>query len=644
MSARPSLILALIAAAAALPASAGARGLPLATVTDPAAAVAHPGATRVNPGHPSAPASAGQTQVRRPSTDRRLTPTSARAAPGAALRPLAGPAPALLPIPSLVRSFDGIDHRDQVLANGGSDFASAEPPDQGLCVGHGHVTEAVNDAVRFYTTTGAPLGPPRDLNSFFGYAPEISSSGVIGPFITDPSCLFDPTTQRWFLTVLTAEVDPVSGAFLGPNHVDIAVSRTSDPTKSWAIYRLAVQDDGTQGTPNHHCTAAGPGTGDGPCLGDYPHIGADAAGFYVTTNEYSLGGPDFHGAQVYALSKDALVAAAPSVPIVQFDTHGLDNGNSGFTIWPATSPGDGPGAAGTEYLMSSNAADEAHGDGTAGGPRASHQLLVWALTNTRSLGAATPRLALTHTVLTVAPYSLPPLSDQKPGPVPLADCLNDTACATLLNGEPDPFAPEAEAALDSNDTRMQQVSFAAGRLWGALDTALPSGGQARAGIEWFVVRPAPTAGAASATLENQGYTGLTGENLTYPAIGVTSDGTGVMAFTVVGPDHYPSAGYAAISATGVGPVELAQRGAGPSDGLSDYKYYGQPPGTASVRWGDYGAAAVDGTSVWIASEYIGQTCDLAVYESSNGTCGDTRTPLANWDTRISQLTTPAPRR
>ena len=27
------------------------------------------------------------------------------------------------------------------------------------------------------------------------------------------------------------------------------------------------------------------------------------------------------------------------------------------------------------------------------------------------------------------------------------------------------------------------------------------------------------------------------------------------------------------------------------------------------RWGDYGAAAVDGNSVWIASEYIGGACN-----------------------------------
>ena len=112
-----------------------------------------------------------------------------------------------------------------------------------------------------------------------------------------------------------------------------------------------------------------------------------------------------------------------------------------------------------------------------------------------------------------------------------------------------------------------------------------------------------------------------------------------MAFTVVGADYYPSAGYAAIDASvGVGDIHIATAGLGPDDGFTSYKYYvGNPPRT---RWGDYGAAVADGNSMWIASEYIGQTCTLAQYESTPfGSCGGTRTTLGNCDTRISHLTT-----
>lgn len=36
---------------------------------------------------------------------------------------------------------------------------------------------------------------------------------------------------------------------------------------------------------------------------------------------------------------------------------------------------------------------------------------------------------------------------------------------------------------------MQQVVYANGKLWGALDTALTVNGINKAGIEWFIVKP-----------------------------------------------------------------------------------------------------------------------------------------------------------
>ena len=55
--------------------------------------------------------------------------------------------------PELKLSFDGLNHRDQRLANGGNQF-SLEPPDQGLCVGNGFVMETVNDVIRVFDTAG----------------------------------------------------------------------------------------------------------------------------------------------------------------------------------------------------------------------------------------------------------------------------------------------------------------------------------------------------------------------------------------------------------------------------------------------------------------------------------------------------------
>ncbi len=555
--------------------------------------------------------------------------------------------------PNLLRSFAGLNHRQQRLANGGNQF-SLEPPDQGLCVANGYALETVNDVLRVFDTSGNALTGVVDQNTFYGYPAQFNrTTGEQGPFVTDPSCLFDVPTQRWFHVVLTLDVFPDTGDFTGKNHLDIAVSQTADPTGDWNIYRLPVQDDGSDGTPDHHCApgpAPGPGhhapTNPDACIGDYPHIGADANGFYVTANEYDLFGPSYRSAQVYAFSKAALASGAATVAVTQFDTIGADNGNPGFTLWPSQSPGAGSyetAAGGTEYLMSSNAAEEANGTGS------STDLLVWALTNTSSLDTS-PALSLSHTTLTVGEYGIPPKSDQKPGDFPLGQCINDTTMPTPFGPGcwqflflTEPAHDEVESHLDSNDTRMQQVDFANGKLWGALDTALTVGGTNKAGIEYFVVKPTASPAGVTATVGKEGYLGLAGNNLTYPAIGVTPSGRGVMAFTVIGANNYPSAGYASIDAiNGAGDVHVAAAGLGPSDGFTSYEaFVGNPPRT---RWGDYGAAAVVGSHVWIASEYIGQTCTLAQYAnpptgSGFGSCGGTRTSLGNWATRISELST-----
>src|SRR5437667_285882 len=398
--------------------------------------------------------------------------------------------------------------------------------------------EVINDVMTIWRPDGTATGV-EDLNTFLGYPAQFDRTNfIIGPEVTDPSCYYDAATNRWFADVLTLEVFPTTGDFTGQNHLDLAVSNGGDPTTAtWTVYRVDVQDDGNIGTPDHGCTGIPPfgvipptfpPTYTDACIGDYPHLGADANGIYLTTNEYSFFGNDFHGAQIYAFSKAALAANAATVAVTQLDTHGMDAGNSGFTIWPATEHG---------------------------------------------------------------------------------------------------------AAIDSNDTRMQQVVFANGRLWGALDTAVNSSANTRAGIEWFVVNPV---GAGS--IVKRGYLAVSQNNVTYPAIAVTSNGKGVMAFTLVGRDFYPSAAFVSIDANGVGPVQVAAMGLGPDDGLTGTVGL-TAPFPFRPRWRDYGAAAAEGAHIWIGSEYIGQTCTLRTFIATAASCGGTRTLLGNWDTRITEVNT-----
>jgi hypothetical protein len=519
--------------------------------------------------------------------------------------------------PDLAATFDGIDHFQQRSANQGNQ-ASLEPPDQGLCVGRGFVMETVNQSLRIFSTSGKAQGQVTDLNTFYGYPPAVDyHNWRRGPFVTDPSCLFDPDTRRWFHLALTVDTT-INGIFLGPNHLDLAVSRTSSPLGAWDLFAIPAQDDGTDGTPFHGCAG-------GPCLGDYPHMGVDANGLYISTNEYALFGDQFTSAQVYAISKRALAAGALEPPVVHFDHLGV-LGSPGFTVWPAQAPGRRFASenGGTEYFLSSMAAPEA---GNATG--ASDRIVLWALTNTRSLDSPAPALRLDAVSVPAEPYAIPPPSDQRPGETPLGECLN-AACMG-----PDPFT-EGEGVLDSSDSRMQQVAYAAGAVWGALDTAVQVDGEVRAGIAWFVVAPAWSDGTLGASMRAQGYLAVAGQNVTYPALAALPTGRGAMAFTLVGPDHFPSAAYALLDPeTGVGPVHVAAEGAGPSDGFTGYRFFVGDPAVA--RWGDYGAAVARPGSIWIASEYVGQTCSFPVF-LLDSTCGGTRTQFANWGTRISRIT------
>ena len=522
-------------------------------------------------------------------------------------------------------TFRAINHIEQRLTNGGNQWSTA-PPDQGLCVGNGQVVEAVNTAIRVYDTAGGPLTDVVGLNPFFGYPPEIvRSTGIADPHqVGDPSCVYDAATNRFFLTTYEYTGDS-AGNFTGPTFLDIAVSPAGTGVGSWALYQLDTTNDGLNGTPNH---------GNCPCFPDYPHLGTDATGFYVTTNEYQVFGDTFNGANIYAFAKSALIAGGDSIPVSQWNTARQDNGQGGFTLAPALASGTNfaTAAGGTMYFLSSNAAEEA--TGVPGGTSSTH-ILVWSLTNTSSLASATPTLALHHAALTVAKYAPPPPSNQKVGSVPLADCLNLTACSKAVLGTPDKYK-EYEYANDSGDSRMYQSAYANGNLWGALGTAIDIGGATKAGVAYYVVHPTSTATSVSGTLVRQGTFGVAGNNVSYPAVGVTSAGEAVMAMTLVGTDYYPSAAYVTFdAASGPSAVKLISAGLGPDDEFVGYRgfQYNRP------RWGDYGAASVVGGNVWIASESIEQTCTLSQYIAAPlGRCGGTRTALDNWATRISVVT------
>jgi hypothetical protein len=91
-------------------------------------------------------------------------------------------------------------------------------------------------------------------------------------------------------------------------------------------------------------------------------------------------------------------------------------------------------------------------------------------------------------------------------------------------------------------------------------------------------------------------------------------------------------GYASIDAVaGVGPVGMIREGNSPQDGFTEYEG-GRP------RWGDYGAAAVDGLNIYLAGQYIEQPpCTVTDFIDTGGSCFGYRTTFANWSTGVGKL-------
>jgi hypothetical protein len=543
--------------------------------------------------------------------------TSNAASPAAA-------APASIPVVSgqrvvgageSVSGFAGLSHFDQRFAGTGNYVNtqfSLEPPDQGLCVGNGFVMEAVNDALAIYHTSGAQVGGPAALNQFYKLAPEIirSSPPVYGPFVSDPKCYYDQAAGRWFVTELEIDVDPATGNFGQDSSLLIAASVSADPTGAYYLYSI----DTTDGNGNQEGHPAC------PCFGDQPLIGADANGFYVSTNEFPIAAvPGFNGAQIYAMSKSSLLAGT-APPVVHLNTGTIpvpppDQANGGiwYSIQPASSlTTSAPAGHGVEYFLSALQFGPAPVD---------NRLAVWALTNTASLNGEEPELRLLHTVISSESYGISAAvfaASQKPGPTPLRDMLGDV----------DPIEQ-----LNANDDRMNQVVFAGGDLWSGVNTNALVGGQTRQGIAWFAVRPSLNEGHLSAVVDHQGYVAVENEDVMFPSIGVNQQGRALMSFTLAGPDYWPSAAYSLVSSQG-GNVHVVAPGRGPDDGITGYPAFGF---TNVARWGDYSAAVADEHgNIWFASEYIGQTCALAEF-LVDPTCGSTRSLFANWGTFIARL-------
>ncbi|HEX6844751.1 MAG TPA: hypothetical protein VF235_06495 [Actinomycetota bacterium] len=539
-------------------------------------------------------------------------------------------------------TWEGLNHFNSRYAGGGNAF-SGEPADLGVCASNSHVLEIVNSVVQVYDDEGnaliggtpffpgtAPIG--LTLNEFYGVAPSfVRPDGPFGLFMFDVSCLFDASTGRWFVSSSALSQDPVTGAFDGPAYTYLAVSTSANPLGGWRIYVLDNTNNGENGTPDHGCSS-------GFCFGDYPQIGMDANGFYVATNEFdNLGAGEFHGAQLYAFSKADLIAGDPTPRTVYLENVQTESlGDVAYTTQPVNArPAEWDRSGnGTMYFGMSASPFTNSG--------ASNRIVLYALRNTGSLNG-TPALTLHEAITGTQKYVVPFNAEQKYGPTPLLNCINRGVTCYGENYS----TVRAPHPIDTGSGKVYGAWLHDGVVYLTTSTALKGTGAARinptngswvsvkqrVGVAYFALDPS-WSGGLSIDVTQQGYAAVAGNNLSYPSIAIGPDGEGAIGATLVGPGYYPAAAFVPFTA-GEAPtsVQVPSPGVGPSDGFTGVAGYYR------ARWGDYGAAAVspDG-HVWLAAQSIEQSCTFAEW-SLDTTCGYTRTFLANWSTRIVEVTT-----
>ena len=229
------------------------------------------------------------------------------ARPDAALQGLA--APSAMPGPSA--TFAGISE-DDAQASG-----RYVPPDTVGDVGPNHFVQAVNTVVRVFDKSGGPLSNVISLGTFFG--PLGPSCGAQ---YGDPIVLYDPLADRWLISQFG-----LPNGFQPPFHQCIAISQTPDPTGAFYLYDFVM--------PNK--------------VNDYPHFGVWPDGYYMSDNQFTIGGTAFAGAGLLAFDRAKMLVGDPTASYIYFDDFPIDPTAGG--LLPSDVDGLAPPPPGTPNLF-----------------------------------------------------------------------------------------------------------------------------------------------------------------------------------------------------------------------------------------------------------------------------------------------------
>ena len=421
--------------------------------------------------------------------------------------------------PASLASFDAIPQ------------TAFRPPDCTLSVGPSHVMAAVNVDLVGYTKSGTQSFRWANFTAMFS---PVLQQGVQ---LFDPKLAYDHYSDRWIVCIAGRRAAPQGSWIL------MGVSQTADPAGPYWIWATDATTDGPNASSN---------------WSDYPMLGFDTRGIYVSTNQFGFGG-GFSYAKVRIFNKAEMYAGGVGAThnIRWWDFWNLQNpnGSKAFTVQPACHF-QGLGGNPSGFLVNSLFPS-------------GNSLTLWTLANPLGLwtgGAPT----LTSASVSCRAYELPPAAVQKDG---------------------------GTVRIATNDTRLLNAVFQSvsgtQRVWTCHTSKHSWAGdtEARSVVQWYEID------VPSRAMTQQGAFGASGRHYFFPVVQTDIARNAYVTFGRSGPDEYGQ-----LRHTG-------RRVADPA---------GQLQGSALVvagqasynggRWGDYfgiGRDPTDRRTIWSLGQYAG---------------------------------------
>lgn len=426
------------------------------------------------------------------------------------------------------------------------------PIDSAIGANGRDVIEAVDGAMTIVTL---PQGPHTlTLRAVDFFAPVFRPEDTLG----QPRILFDQGSQHWIVAINELRV---SGTAVTAGYFDLAVSATAEPVGRWFVAQFSTQTAMTDGLASS-CDWA-----------DYPQIGRSAGAVYLTGNRFACGvSGAFLGAVLFVLPEQRFLNGEIPIGATVSAVTGFNNAahQPVFTLTPAQESRSDA----IEWLMSDDA-------GYADNGHVTHQIIVWAVTNTPEMRAGAAPVVVGRVVTLPSPYADPP---------------------AVLGGA-------GSARPGRLDARVTDVRFVQGHLYAAFVTAVnwSTDHQTRSGVYWLDLMPAlqkvqqsAVPWSMSVSLVQSGIFGLGGASVSEPVLLADSAGDLVLAAAIVTPEV--SAGFVIASHRRDDPP-------GALGGVNEWYIYPGEAGAASPTWGGYLGGCVqtpgggDPAVFWVAGAY-----------------------------------------